>query len=1024
MSLHALAPISEEHEAVRTVSAVIIDANAGDREFIRQALMADADHRFGFREAQTGSEGIAICREAPRPDCVLLALRLPDMSGLELLEKLRNGTGLPCPVIVLTAAHNTARERKAAMLLGAQDFLDKAFMRPESLSRALVNAMERFALAERVKRSERYFRTLFEAQGVANAQTDAKSGKYLRVNRRFCELTGYSEEEMLGTSYLELTHPEDRERNAAARELAITERWSTFEIEKRYVRKDGQVIWVHVSTTLMRDDSGEVSSLLGSVFDITAQKQAGAATRLATSRFEIALRGSPIVVFNQDSDLRYTWIYHPALGYDPKQIIGRRDSEIFEYDEDALRTEAIKRDVIRTGIGRRDEVTVRWRGAVQHFDLHVDPTRDDSGRITGVTCAAIDITQRKLARLALSQTSEQLRLFAERAPAAIAMFDRQMRYITTSRRWMSEFGLTGQALSGKSHYEIFPDLPERWIAAHRRCLEGAVERADEDFYEDASGPHWFRWEIHPWRDATGGVGGIVIFSENISERKRAEQALKASEERFRLAAAATHAMVFDLDVGSMRLNSMQGLEELLGYVVEPDELTLEWWEARIAPDDLRTRHAALAAMREHPQPQHLEYRMLHADGRTIWVADDATPVLDDAGRLARIVGTIVDITERKHATLALQEADRTKDRFIATLAHELRNPLAPVANAASVMSELALTDPKLLWCRDVIERQVSQMARLLDDLLDVSRITRNKLPLQREQVELATVIEYAVEMARPLIDEAGHELSIALPDHPVQLYGDRVRLAQIFSNLLTNAAKYTPHHGRIAVSAREEAGELVVGVQDNGIGLAAEDLTRVFRMFGQIESALERSQGGLGIGLALIKGLVEMHGGRIHAHSDGPAKGSRFEVWLPLPAEPRAPAPARKKSAQSAVARRILVVDDIRDNAETLAFLLQLAGHQIETACDGKQAFRMAQEYRPDVILLDIGLPEMNGFDTCRAIRAQPWGKKILIVAVTGWGQEEDRRRSHSAGFDAHLTKPLDHSRLKQLLEAGPPLPA
>ncbi len=745
---------------------------------MRQYLERDQTCQFVFREASSGAQGVAATQAMPVPDCVLLDLRLPDMDGLEVLRcLLDDNRELPYPIIVVTGVHtgvgNTEHEGMAAIRMGAQDFVGKGSITAESLGRTVVNAMERFRLTQRLKRSEQYFRTLFESAGVANAESDAETGLLLGCNQRFCDLTGYSAEELAELTYLQITHPDDRSRNTAMRMQAL-ETAKPMHIEKRYVRKDGSVIWVHATASPVKDETGRIRSFIGGVFDITEAKRAQAA---------------------------------------------------------------------------------------------------------------------------LSQRKDQLRLFTMHAPAAIAMLDRELCYVGYSQRWLEDYGLTEQNLRGRHHYEIFPDMPKRWKEAHRRCLAGAVERAEEDSFHDAQGRLvWLRWEIHPYRDGEGEVCGIIIFSENITERKTAERALKESARRLQLAAAATRAMIFDLDVESRRLNSVDGVKDLLGVSMTADELTMSWWEARILAQDVEKRRASFDLMLQHPQPQSLEYRMCHESGRIIWVADNVTPMLDDAGRLVRIVGTVVDITVRKEAEQTLREADKTKDDFIATLAHELRSPLAPVANAAQMMTRVTLTDPTLAWCRDVIERQVSQMARLLDDLLDISRITSRKLSLHLAPVDLATVIEHASEMARPTLDAAGHELTIQLPDERFLVRGDRVRLAQIFTNLLTNAAKYTPAHGHIRLCTHVQAGQVCVEVIDDGIGLAPEDFERIFRMFSQIDSARTRSQGGLGIGLALVKGLVDLHGGTVCAHSEGLGKGSRFKVWLPLLVEK--PLSAKRRDQQ------------------------------------------------------------------------------------------------------------------------------
>jgi signal transduction histidine kinase len=367
------------------------------------------------------------------------------------------------------------------------------------------------------------------------------------------------------------------------------------------------------------------------------------------------------------------------------------------------------------------------------------------------------------------------------------------------------------------------------------------------------------------------------------------------------------------------------------------------------------------------------------------------------------------------AEAELREADRRKDAFIATLAHELRNPLAPVRNAVQILQMAGAVEADAQRARTIIARQVAVMARLIDDLMDVSRINRGHIELRREPVELGRVLELAIEATRPHIQEFAHELTIEQPDLPVVLEADVTRLSQVFVNLLTNAAKYTERGGRIGITVRCEDGEVHVGVTDNGIGIPESQLESVFEMFAQVEDALSRSRGGLGIGLSLVKHLVELHGGRVAARSEGRGQGSTFTVSLPLTRRPidvkqleRGPVLAPGGDAHL----KILVVDDHRDGAETISALLASMGHEVRAVHDGASALPAANEFRPQLILLDIGLPSLNGYEVCRLIRSQPWGTRMTIVAMTGWGDEDAQRRTRDAGFDRHLVKPLEEAPL------------
>ena len=368
----------------------------------------------------------------------------------------------------------------------------------------------------------------------------------------------------------------------------------------------------------------------------------------------------------------------------------------------------------------------------------------------------------------------------------------------------------------------------------------------------------------------------------------------------------------------------------------------------------------------------------------------------------------------------LKDADRRKDEFLATLSHELRNPLAPIRNSVELLRQ-AGNDPALMEdACGILERQIGHMVRLMDDLLDISRVTSGKLQLHKERVELAAAVRSALEETRPVIEASGHELTVTLPQEAVFLNADSARLAQIFSNLLNNAAKYTDKGGHIWLTAERADGQVTVSVRDTGIGIRAEQLPRIFQMFSQTTRALERSQGGLGIGLALVRGLVELHGGTIEAHSNGPGMGSEFIVRLPVLDRPTQRLPKETERGEnrpkSASHRRILVVDDNADSVTSLAMILRRMGHEIQTAYDGLEAVQVAGVFRPQIVLLDIGLPKMNGYEAAKRIREQPWDERIAIIALSGWGQEQDKQKALDAGFDHHLTKPVEPAALAKLL--------
>jgi PAS domain S-box-containing protein len=379
-----------------------------------------------------------------------------------------------------------------------------------------------------------------------------------------------------------------------------------------------------------------------------------------------------------------------------------------------------------------------------------------------------------------------------------------------------------------------------------------------------------------------------------------------------------------------------------------------------------------------------------------------------------------EIASRERAEAALREADRRKDEFLATLAHELRNPLAPIRQAALISQSPGASEAQKRWSHDVISRQVQHMSLLLDDLLDVSRITRGTLELRWQSTELTAIVEAAVETARPAIDAKRHELLVDIPSAAVRFSADPLRLAQVLSNLLTNAAKYTDPEGQIRIGAEVGAGTLSVSVTDSGIGIPPEDITGVFAMFSQVKSTQDRSEGGLGIGLALAKGLVQLHNGTLEARSRGVGFGSEFIVRLPLThADAQANNPASALRSPRSSSRKVLIADDNRDAAESLAVLLRMDGHNVTIAYDGPQALALLAHTRPEVALLDIGMPGLNGYEVAQRVRHDPLGRAIILIAVTGWGQDRDKAQAHAAGFDHHFTKPVDPGRLTELLRTG-----
>ena len=531
--------------------------------------------------------------------------------------------------------------------------------------------------------------------------------------------------------------------------------------------------------------------------------------------------------------------------------------------------------------------------------------------------------------------------------------------------------------------------------------------------------------ISPIRDASGTVVGASKIARDVTERQRIE----AEREKFvTLIENSTDFIgMCDLDGVPFFVNraglKMIGLDDIeqarrmpvasFFFPEDQDHMMHEFF-----PSVLQTGHGEI------------EVRFRHfKTGAARWMAYKVLTLPGADGRPTAFATVSQDVTERRRleddlrrVAAELSDADRRKNEFLAMLAHELRNPLAPISNAVRALSLGRRDETAVDSASEMLERQVGQIIRLVDDLLDVGRISRGKIALRPERIELTRIIDQAVEASRAQYRSMDQELTVHLPSEPVYLHADPTRLAQIVGNLLNNAHKFTDVGGRISVAVERQGAEVVIRVTDTGVGIAAEHLAGIFDMFTQVESSLDRSRTGLGIGLTLVKTLVEMHGGTVKAHSEGPGRGSEFVVRLPvlLGAPESPPVAAPHLEAASLIRRRVLIVDDNRDAAEWLATLLSLSGHETHVALDGEQAVKAAERLLPDAILLDIGLPRVDGYEVCRRIRQQPWGRDLMIVALTGWGQEEDRQKSREAGFNTHLVKPVHDDVILSLLASLP----
>ncbi len=624
---------------------------------------------------------------------------------------------------------------------------------------------------------------------------------------------------------------------------------------------------------------------------------------------------------------------------------------------------------------------------------------------------------------ALRKSEERFRILFELGPVAVYSCDVSGVIQEFNRRavelWGREpkLGDTDERFCG-SFKMIRADGS---VMAHAECpmaevLSGKIPEARdaEVLIERPDGSHVsVIVNIRPLIDQHGQVTGAINCFYDITERKRAEEATA------RLAAIVESSddAIVSKDLHSVITSWNAGAEQLFGYTA--DEVIGRSITILMPPERVNEEPGILQRILRGERTHHYETVRRRKNGTLVEISLTVSPIIDSHGKIVGASKIARDITDRKRAERALLEADRQKNEFLATLAHELRNPLAPIRNSLNILSLMHRDDPTAVRVQEMMDRQVNHMVRLVDDLLEISRITTGKIELRLEPVEIASVIRSAVETSLPLIDAGRHQLATMLPPEPLTVDGDPVRLAQVVANLLNNAAKYTNAGGQIWLAVSRQAGDVVISVRDNGIGMSAELLPHVLEMFTQAERNKKHPQDGLGIGLALVKRLVEMHGGQVVAKSEGEGRGSEFTIRLPLSQKQlpiQAAVPKVDGNQRFTARQRILVVDDNRDAAMSLGMLLKILGSDVETTHDGRSALKAFETFRPSVVLLDLGMPDMSGYEVARRMRELPDFQDVILVALTGWGQEEDKQRTLEAGFDHHLVKPVNLDALQMLL--------
>mgnify|MGYP002137156132 CR=1 FL=1 len=908
--------------------------------------------------------------------------------------------------------------------------------------------------------------------GDAVISTDA-DGRVTFMNEVAARLTGWSQAEAEGRPLPDVFHIVNEHtrrpvENPALRALreGVTVGLANHTI---LIARDGTERPIDDSAAPMREGQG---APIGSVLvfrDVSERKRAEEVRAQLAAIVESS--DDAIISKTLDGTIR-SWnsSAQRLFGYTAEEAIGRSITMIIPEDRQDEERGILERLIRGERVEHFETVRVARDGRRLDISLTISPLRDPAGHIVGASKIARDITGRKQAERALRASEGRHRFLADVAAATRLQTDPHEIMATTARTLAEHLDVDRCAyaeVEDESMYVItgdhargVPSIVGRWpIAAfgagHLRCMVANEPYVVHDVAEEPragvnrsayeattitavicvplhkSGKLVAAMAVHQsqprrWTpDEVELLRTMVVRSWESIERARVTRGLRDTADRLALALAAANLGDWSWDAATDLVDLSPRSAEIFGVPASAPAMTWRQMQEMLHPDDRGRARAWVERSVATRAPYDIEYRVRRPDGSEVWVSARGRVQYDAAARPLGMFGVVQDVTEAKrierelHARAEqLVEADRKKDDFIALLAHELRNPLAPIRHGLQVM-RLAGGDADVVTrTRNMMDRQLGHMVRLIDDLLDISRMTRNRLVLQRTRLRLTDVIDHALEISRPAIDAAGHVLTVSLPDEPVYLHADLNRLAQVFDNLLANSVKYTERGGRIELAAERQGREVVVTVRDDGIGIPASALPLVFDMFSQVDQSRERSAGGLGIGLALVKGLTEMHGGSVTVASEGHRRGSTFVVRLPALDLSHEPAPVvdADERARPGARRRVLVADDNQDAADMIAVLLGRLGDEVATARDGVEALAVADSFRPEVVLLDIGMPRLNGHEVARRLRARPWARTVKIIALSGWGQEKDRAESLAAGCDGHLVKPVSLADLESLV--------
>jgi PAS domain S-box-containing protein len=843
-----------------------------------------------------------------------------------------------------------------------------------------------------------------------------QTGHYIDVNSTGAAMLGYSREELLSFSIPDVLVEEEHARLPAA--IASYADGSVITSEWTFRRKDGSTFLGELVGRQFPD-----GRLKGILRDITERKQAEAEIQAQRDLLDVVFQHMPAAVnLIRGRDLRLLMANpaYRALAPGKTEFVGKTLDEI--WPETGRDFEALCRRVLDTGEPHHavdDRVTIQRQpgGPLEeaYFTWSLYRVRLPGDEGWGIFNPAWETTARKKAEAELAAAHRQTQDLIDNATAMIYVCDLEERFVLVNAALAALLETTPSQMIGRRRHEFMPqaDADAHEAADHKVIASGQAVELEERSDLPGRSITWLSTKF-PLRDEQGRICAVAGIVTDITERKQAEAAQQrmVSILQATLESTADGLLVVDLE------GRITGYNQQFTRLWRIPEAILSTRDdsqvLAFVLDQFNDPEAFLSKVRQlYATPQVSDDELEFKDGR-IFERYSQPQWLE--GRPVGRVWSFRDVTANRRATQALREADKRKDEFLAMLAHELRNPLAPIRNAAYVLGRLNLDEPRVRWAQAIIERQVTHLTRLVDELLDVSRIARGKITLHRAPIMLADLLRQAGESVQPVMAEKRHQFEMQLPAESVLLEGDIVRLVQVLQNLLNNAAKFTPVGGHIQLEARQTGEEIEIEVRDNGAGISADLLPGVFDLFRQGERTLDRSQGGLGIGLTLVQRLVEMHSGRVEAHSDGAGLGARFTVRLPVSRLAPADLPATGEPAAMPSGLKVLVVDDESSVLESMVMLLELEGHQVRSAASGTTALQVLEEFWPQIVLLDIGLPEQDGYEVARQLRRLPGGEQLILVAVSGYGHQEALSDSQQAGFDTHLIKPVDPNKLNLLL--------